>query len=177
MPTVAPGRRDVVTDSGATTVIDNSCVAVIAGLPESVTCTVKAELPAAVGVPEITPVEAFSDSPAGSDPAPGTTDQLYGAVPPVAASVAEYPAPTVAPGSTDVVTDSGASTVIDNGCVAVIAGLLESVTCTVKADLPAAVGVPEITPVEAFSDSPAGSDPAPGTTDQLYGAVPPVAAK
>src|ERR1700677_5242378 len=94
MPTWPPGRLDVVTDSGASTVIDNSCVAVIAGLPESVTCTVKADLPAAVAVPEIIPVEAFSDSPAGSDPAPGTTDQVYGAVPPVAASGAECPGPT-----------------------------------------------------------------------------------
>ena len=38
--------------------------------------------------------------------------------------------------------------------------LIESVTCTVMLALPAAVGVPEITPVAAESVSPAGSVPA-----------------
>ena len=42
-------------------------------------------------------------------------------------------------------------------CVAVL--LLASVTLAVNEDVPDAVGVPEITPVEAFRVSPAGSDP------------------
>ena len=41
-------------------------MAVWAGLPESVTSTEKSYVPAAVGVPEITPVEGASVSPAGS---------------------------------------------------------------------------------------------------------------
>ena len=36
---------------------------------------------------------------------------------------------------------------------------LESVTCTVKFGIPAAVGVPLITPVDPFSASPAGKLP------------------
>jgi hypothetical protein len=35
----------------------------------------------------------------------------------------------------------------------------ESATFTVKLDVPAAVGVPEITPVEGESESPAGNAP------------------
>jgi len=40
----------------------------VAGEPESVTLTVKLEVPAVVGVPEITPVAAASVRPAGSEP-------------------------------------------------------------------------------------------------------------
>lgn len=43
--------------------------------------------------------------------------------------------------------------------VAVSAGELESATCTVKFEVSAAVGVPEITPVLPFRVSPAGSVP------------------
>ena len=40
----------------------------VAGEPESVTLTVKLEVPAAVGVPEIAPVAAVSIRPAGNEP-------------------------------------------------------------------------------------------------------------
>ena len=56
------------------------------GVAESVTFTVTVEVPAEVGVPVSTPA-VDSDSPAGSEP---LTLQWYGAVPPEAASVAEY---------------------------------------------------------------------------------------
>jgi hypothetical protein len=56
------------------TVIDRLAEAVLAGLFESVTVTVKLELPAAVGVPVIAPDEAFRLSPAGS--APEVSDQV-----------------------------------------------------------------------------------------------------
>lgn len=49
-----------------------------------------------------------------------------------------------------------------------------SLTCAVKAYDPALVGVPEIVPV-VLSESPAGS--VPPTRLQLYGGVPPVAAR
>src|SRR5262249_8626573 len=52
----------------------------------AVTWTVKLEVPAVVGVPEITPVAAVRVSPAGNVPL--AIDQVYGGVPPVAASVA-----------------------------------------------------------------------------------------
>jgi|ERR1017187_434813 hypothetical protein len=57
-------------------------------------------------------------------------------------------------------------------CLVALAELL-SVTCTVKVDEPAAVGVPlSVPPVESVS--PAGGDPE--VTDQVYGATPPEAA-
>src|SRR5262245_32850537 len=52
----------------------------------AVTVTVKVEVPVAVGVPEIWPVAAAGVGPAGSVPL--AIDQVYGGVPPVAASVA-----------------------------------------------------------------------------------------
>ena len=52
---------------------------------ESVTFAVKVEVPWVVGVPEIAPVEAFNESPAGSDD-PVARLQVRGAVPPLAAS-------------------------------------------------------------------------------------------
>ena len=56
-------------------------------------------------------------------------------------------------------TESGAETVIDKLAVAVLAGLLESVACIVKLEVPDALGVPVIAPDEALRLSPAGSDP------------------
>ena len=53
----------------------------------SVTLTVNEEVPDAVGVPEIAPVEALSVSPAGSEPL--LTLHEYGVAPPVACNVAE----------------------------------------------------------------------------------------
>jgi hypothetical protein len=58
-------------------------------------------------------------------------------------------------------------------CVAVCAvGVVESVTFTVKVEVPVPVGVPEMTP-EELRLRPIGS--APELTDQVYGVVPPVA--
>ena len=126
------------------------------------------EVPAALGVPLKTPAED-SVNPAGS--VPEVTDQLYGGVPPVAASVWLYALPTVPAGSglTVVIDSAAGSTVTANAFVAVP----PPVTWTVKLEVPAALGVPLKTPAED-SVSPAGS--APEVTDQPYGGVPPVAA-
>jgi hypothetical protein len=43
--------------------------------------------------------------------------------------------------------------------VAVDEGVAASVTCTLKLDVPVAVGVPEITPVAVFNVRPAGKLP------------------
>ena len=53
-------------------------------VPVSLTVMVKLNVPLAVGVPEISPVEAFSVNPAGSDPA--LTDHVLGPAPPAAES-------------------------------------------------------------------------------------------
>jgi hypothetical protein len=58
---------------------------------------VNLNVPAVVGVPEITPVDAARLNPAGS--VPELTLQLYGVVPPLAANVVVYAVPTVLPGS------------------------------------------------------------------------------
>ena len=120
----------------------------------SVTVTSKFEVPAVVGVPEMTPALLIA-SPAGSDPV--DSDQLYGVVPPVAARVVEYAVPTVPPGSVVVEMASGAGfTVIANDWVAVPAAA--SVTLTSKFEVPAVVGVPEMTPALLIA-SPAGRVP------------------
>ena len=159
--------------AAAATVILNALVAVL--VAASVTCTENDAVPEVVGVPEITPVDATRARPAGR--VPELTVQLYGVVPPLACSVAEYAVPVVPPGS-DVVVINGdcatAATSILRFAVAVAAGELESFTCTVKAEVPACVGVPEIRPEPAMV-SPTGK--LPFIIDQLYGPVPPVAAK
>jgi hypothetical protein len=78
--------------TAAATVRENDFVAVCTvGVVESVTFAVKLNEPDAVGVPEIVPV-ADKVKPAGN--APELMLQLYGVVPPDAASVVEYGVPT-----------------------------------------------------------------------------------
>jgi hypothetical protein len=162
----------VMTRSGtpAWIVIDRAFVAVSAGAWLSVTRTVKFDVPAVVGVPLMTPPE-LKLKPAGRLPV--CRFQLYGVTPPVAASVCEYAVPTAPLGRLAVVTDRSTGIAMDSAFVAVSAGACESVTRTVKFDVPAVVGVPDITPPE-LKDSPAGS--VPEANDQLYGVTPPVAA-
>jgi hypothetical protein len=50
------------------------------------------------------------------------------------------------------------------GLVAVFAGMLVSVACTVKLEVPAVIGVPAMTPLVALNVRPGGSKPL--TTDQ-----------
>jgi hypothetical protein len=71
----------------------------------SVNLTVKLKRPSLVGVPEITPVAALRESPRGK--APADIDQVYGAQPPVTASVCEY-ARNIRPFGNEVVVIVGA---------------------------------------------------------------------
>jgi len=64
----------------------NVFVAVWGDVAESLTCTLKEYCPDPVGVPITVPVDVPSASPGGNEPE--TMLQLYGAVPPVAATVA-----------------------------------------------------------------------------------------
>jgi hypothetical protein len=52
---------------------------------------------------------------------------------------------------------------------------LESTTWAVKVNVPAAVGVPVMAPVEGFSVKPVGSEPL--VIENVYGGTPPVATK
>jgi hypothetical protein len=92
-------------------------------------------------------------------------DQLYGEVPPLVCSTAEYCEPAVPEGRLEVViaSDRGAMA-IDKVTDLVCAGLSESATDAVKLAVPLAVGTPEIRPVEVFRLSPAGMLPV--TKDQ-----------
>jgi hypothetical protein len=75
--TVAAGSEVVVTLSAVTeTVMLRNAALVAAGVSESVTYTVKFDVPLAVGVPEITPVAVFNVRPAGK--LPRVTAQVYG---------------------------------------------------------------------------------------------------
>lgn len=71
---------------GAVTEILNCLVADCCGVPPSVTCTVKVDVPTTPGVPVICPL-LDRLSPAGSTVL-FAMDHVYGAVPPLAASVA-----------------------------------------------------------------------------------------
>src|SRR4029077_703859 len=173
VPAVPPGNDVVVTVGGcavAATAILKAFVPVL--FAASVTCIVHDAVPAVVGVPEITPVDATRLNPAGSVPA--LTLQVYGVVPPLACSVVVYALPAAPPGNDVVVTVGGcaaAATAILKAFAPVL--FAASVTCTVNDTVPAAVGVPEITPVDATRLNPAGSVPA--LTLQVYGVVPPLA--
>ena len=87
--TVPPGAADDVPVLAAMTSgsapIASVTASVVISPSASLTCTVNAELPSAVGVPDRTPVEAFSVIPAGRRPA--LTDHVNGPVPPDTASV------------------------------------------------------------------------------------------
>lgn len=147
-------------------------VAVPAGLAESVAFTVSVEVPAVVGMP-VTAQFAPIDRPAGS--VPDVMVQVYGDVPPLTPTVAEYAVPTVPFGRlpvvmvTEVVPDA---TVIVNALVPV--ALFASFAWAVKVNVPLAVGVPLMVPLLA-SVSPAGN--APEATLNVYGPVPPLAVR
>jgi hypothetical protein len=136
----------------------------------SVAWRTKASVPGTVGVPEIVPVDVSRLSPAGS--APAFTVHTKGCPPPVADTVVLYGVPTVAPGSNVVVMTGATDFTTSIPRWAVAAFELASVTFTVNEDVPGAVGVPDIAPVEGSRARPVGSDPL--VTDHVKGAVPPV---
>lgn len=134
-------------------------------LAASITCAVKLNDPDIEGIPARTP-ELGREIPGGNDPA--ETDQEYGDVPPLAARATETDCPTVTAASELVVIAGVPVTEIDNALVAAIPTL--SVTRTVKALIPTAVGIPEMTPPDDM-DNPAGK--APIAIDQVIAPVPP----
>src|SRR5579872_315782 len=137
--------------------VSDAVEAFVASTP-SATATTNAKVPAAVGVPVIAPVVAFTDNPAGSEP--DASDHAYAPEPPEACSVALYVVVARAPGSEAVVMATGGAPIaIVNEAFAVLDVFVGSVTAIVNVPETAAVGVPLIAPVDAFRDSPAGSAP------------------
>jgi len=164
---VPAGRGDVVEITSAGLIVKLKALDTTAKAA-SVTVTVKLAVVALVGVPEMTPVAAASNSPAGKEPA--VTDQVKGVVPPITARVVAYAAPFVPLWSGDVVEITRVGLIVKLKALDTVA-LAASVADRVKLAVAVAVGVPEMMPVAAASDSPAGKDPA--AIDHVYGAVPP----
>ena len=107
-------------------------------------------------MPVIAPLDAFSDSPVGRLPA--VTANVEAPVPPVALTFWLYTVPTVPAGNDAGLTVIDALTVTEYACEAVAPTV--SVAVIVKLNVPAAVVVPVIAPVDAFNDNPVGSEPA-----------------
>src|SRR5687767_835457 len=120
----------------------------------SVTVTTKLNVPVAPGEPLNAP-PAESTTLGGN--VPDDTLKLYGARPPLAASVGVYGELAYASGSEAVVICSGAA--IDIVIARLASFPLASETLAVKLNAPDAVGVPETRPVAALSVRPAGSAP------------------
>src|SRR5262249_49598648 len=126
---------------------------------ESVTWNTIADGSVNSGVPWIKPVAGSNSKPPGRRPE--MTDHVYGGVPPVAVSVAEYGTPTNGVGRDVVVIVSAPPEIVSGRLtVAVWAGEPESVTLKLSGvALAVAVGVPEMTPLVVLNDRPAGSVP------------------
>jgi hypothetical protein len=140
----------VATDGGA--LIVNVYVRMAVAPVLSVAVTVTVDVPTAVGVPEITPVFGLIDKPAGTPLA----DHVIVPVPPVADMVGlGYTRPRVDAGNVDgpLIVSAG---LIVNVYARVAVALKASVTLTCTVNEPDAVGVPEITPVAAPIERPAG---------------------
>lgn len=123
----------------------------------------------------MTPVAAFSDKPVGRVPL--VKLQVYGVVPPVAASVVLYATLICPLGRELVVIANVAGAIVSvRLTVFVCFELSESCTWNVSGVLvTVAVGVPVIVPVDTFKLKPAGT--VPFVMDHVYGVVPPLAAK
>ena len=105
------------------------------------------------GMPLMIPVDENSVSPAGS--APLVIAQVAGEVPPDISKVALYGTLTMPAGSAVVAMLGGPLMTTVNGCGLEVKPP-ESLALTVKLYPPVVVGVPLITPVEAFKVKPGG---------------------
>src|SRR3990172_9620916 len=149
-----PSRSDEVVTLRLLYIIIASAFVAVAPL-SSVALTVKFEVPAAVGVPLISPVALLRLSPAGS--APTVTAHVTGDLPPLLASVWLYARFTV-PSVRDMVVTVIAGYISMESTPSTYAPL-PSVTRTVILLVPDAVGAPLITPVLLLRVNPAGSVP------------------
>lgn len=142
----------VVTGSGFLLIVSVNCFSSFA---EPYTAlTVNVEVPAVVGVPEITPDEGLRDNPAGRVPL--ITLQFAPVM--LAASVAEYAVPTVPElRLVVVIVIEGIALTVIESCFSADCESFSALT--VNVDVPVAVGVPVIAPVEVLSVSPVGRVP------------------
>ena len=153
-PIVAAGRLAGVTAIAALTVTVYAREPVAPTV--SVAVIVKLNVPAALAVPVIAPLELFSDKPVGKLPA--DTLNVIAPVPPVVVTVWLYARPAVVVGNDAGLTAIVELTAIEYACAAVAPTL--SVAVIVKLNVPAALDVPVIAPLDAFNESPVGNAPA-----------------
>jgi hypothetical protein len=152
--TAPPGSEVVVMASTGAITSARVLVAVVCAGLESLTVMETLLVPPADGVPLIAPVLGFRVSPPGSPVA----DHVYGPCPPAAANVPAYGTPATPLDRAVVVTVRALLMVSVRLLVAdARVGLVESWTVNTTVLVPAAVGVPVIAPVEAFTLSPTGS--------------------
>lgn len=129
VPAVPLGGTEEITAKRLLIANERPCEVERDGASESVTVTVKFAVPAAVGVPEMTPL-TLKFNPAGK--APDVSDQETGAIPPVELSEALKGVPTAPDARTVVVMTSGGFTTIPPTIFAVCCGAEESLTCSPK---------------------------------------------
>jgi hypothetical protein len=149
-----PDNDAVVIVNGFNTSSVNTLVVVRASA--SVTRTVIEVEPAADGVPEI--VAALSVRPAGR--VPDEIAHVNGPTPPAETSVCEYTEPTIPTDNDDVDTDNAVAAIeIVNALLAERPAASVALIVNDDTVLATAVGVPEITPVLVFNDTPPGRLP------------------
>lgn len=107
----------VVATGAAATVMDNKSDFVWTGLLLSLTVTVKLNFPLAVGVPAMAPLPDASLNPAGR--LPDVIDQVYGAVPPLAARLTLYDVPTTPEDNEAVEMATGRATFVPDETIAI----------------------------------------------------------
>jgi hypothetical protein len=168
------GSETVVIICRAVIVIVTVVVVLCCGVPESVTLKRNGvAVNGDVGVPLMTPVAEFSVNPGGMIPVGNC--QVYGVTPPVAVSVVEHGPPATQLRETGGAVSWGMIvSVKDTDAVcgsALESDALKASGVAVTGD----VGVPLIPPVMEFRVNPEGSVPA--VKCQVYGAVPPAAAR
>ena len=146
------GSDEVVIPSAALTVNDSALV--VLPPPLSTSRTVKADVPAAEGVPPMIPVDAARLNPAGK--VPSDTVHVTGDTAPDAARVTEYEEPATALGNVSVVIAGLELTVICKGFVSL--SFAPSITLTMNWNVPRTVGLPPIVP-PLLRESPPGSAP------------------
>ena len=120
-----------------------------------------------VGVPEITPVVEFKFKPSGSLPLP--IDQVIGVVP-LALRVWLYDVPIIPPGKLGVVIIGTPDALLITMLKSFASFPALFVALTLKLYVPVIVGVPEISPEEAFKSKPGGRLPL--AIDHVIGSVP-----
>ncbi len=137
----------------------------------SVAVIVDVNMPAVVGVPEMVPL-MVSDIPGASSPA--VMLKVYGACPPLAVMILLYATPSVpfGRGGGERVMGGQAGSLITLVYACNPVQPLASVAVTVKVNVPATLGVPDMSPL-LESDIPGASSPA--VTMKIYGACPPLA--